>query len=171
MTILDPIRWSPRSWLLLCLWLVGDGVPSLCLAGRPALQYAELQVSIAPEPVRLPIVDATDNRFLRLSTGEGVSQTKVDHMVQDNEGFMWFGTRYGLYRYDGYALKIFVRDPGNPNSLDGIVVRALFKDREGALWVACDQSLNKFDPTTESFVRYPIPLTTSITQATTGRLW
>jgi ligand-binding sensor domain-containing protein len=171
MTISDPIRLSLRPWLLLCLWSVCGGVPALCVAGRPAPHYAELQVSIAPEPVRLPIVDATDNRFLRLSTAEGMSQTKVDHMLQDNEGFMWFGTRYGLYRYDGYAFKIFVRDPGNPNSLDGIVVRALFKDREGALWVACDQSLNKFDEKTETFTRYPIPLATHITQDTAGLLW
>ena len=171
MTISDPIRWSPRPWLLLCLWSVGGAVPSLCVAERPVPNDTEVQVSIAPEPVRLPIVNATDNRFLRLSTAEGVSQTKVDHMVQDNEGFMWFGTRYGLYRYDGYAFKIFVRDPGNPNSLDGIVVRALFKDRAGALWVACDQSLNKFDEKTETFTRYPIPLTTHITQDAAGLLW
>jgi hypothetical protein len=106
MAISDLVRVSPRPWLLLCLWSVGGALPGACVAGRPAPHYAELQVSIAPEPVRLPIVEATDNRFLRLSTAEGVSQTKVDHMVQDNEGFMWFGTRYGLYRYDGYAFKI-----------------------------------------------------------------
>jgi hypothetical protein len=114
MAISDLVRGSPRRWLLLCLWLVGGAVPGVCVAGQPNPHYAELQVSIAPKPVRLPIVDATDNRFLRLSTAEGVSQTKVDQIVQDNEGFMWFGTRYGLYRYDGYAFKVFVRDPGNP---------------------------------------------------------
>jgi ligand-binding sensor domain-containing protein len=58
-----------------------------------------------------------------------------------------------------------------PNSLDGIVVRALFKDREGALWVACDQSLNKFDEKTETFTHYPIPLAIHITQDTAGLLW
>src|SRR5689334_4557832 len=171
MTISDPIRLSSRPSLLLYLWSLGGAVPGVCVAGWSAPHHPELQVSIAPEPVRLPIVDATDNRFLRLSTAEGVSQTKVDHMVQDTEGFMWFGTRDGLYRYDGYAFKIFVRDLGNPNSLDGIVVRALFKDRQGAVWVACDQSLNKFDEKTETFTHYPIPLATHITQDTTGLLW
>jgi ligand-binding sensor domain-containing protein len=83
----------------------------------------------------------------------------------------WFGTRWELYRYDGYVFKVFVRDAGNPNSLDGIGVRALFKDRDGALWVGCDQSLNKFDQTMETFTRYPIPLATHITQDTAGLLW
>src|SRR2546423_15095417 len=72
----DLVRVSPRPWLLLCLWSVGGALPGVCVAGRPAPHYAELQVSIAPEPVRLPIVEATDNRFLRLSTAEGGSQTK-----------------------------------------------------------------------------------------------
>ena len=171
MTISDPIRLSSRPWLLLCLWSVGGAVPGVCVVGPPVPHNAELKVSIAPQPVRLSIIDATDNRFLRLSTAEGVSQIKVDYIVQDNDGFIWFGTRFGLYRYDGYAFKIFVRDPGNRNSLDGVVVRALFKDRDGALWVACDQSLNKFERTTETFTRYPIPLVTHITQDTAGLLW
>ena len=139
MTFSDLIRLSPRLSLLLCLWLVGGVLPHVCVAGQPTSQHAGSQVNINPQPVRLPIVDATDNRFLRLSTADEVSQTKVDHIVQDNDGFLWFGTRWGLYRYDGYAFKVFVRDAGNPNSLDGIAVRALFKDRDGTLWVGCDQ--------------------------------
>jgi ligand-binding sensor domain-containing protein/signal transduction histidine kinase len=170
MSISDLIRIDLVPTFLLRLCLVVSVFQSLCLANQAHPQEAGPQVSINP-PIRLPIVDATDNRFLHLSTAEGVSQTKVDQIVQDNQGFMWFGTRYGLYRYDGYTLKVFVREPGNPNSLDGVSIKALFKDRDGALWVGCDQSLNKFDPTTESFVRYPIPLTTHITQDTAGLLW
>jgi ligand-binding sensor domain-containing protein len=77
-------------------------------------------------------------------------------LCRTNEGFLWFGTRLGLYRHDGYAFKVFVRDAGNPNSLDGIVVRALFKDRDSAM---------------ETFTRYPIPLASHITQDTAGLLW
>jgi ligand-binding sensor domain-containing protein/signal transduction histidine kinase len=170
MSISDLIRSDLGRTFLLFLCPVVSVFQSLCLANQAYAQEAGQQVRENP-PVRLPIVDATDNRFLHLSTAEGVSQTKVDYMVQDNQGFMWFGTRYGLYRYDGYTLKVFVREPGNPNSLNGVSIRALFKDRDGALWVGCDQSLNRFDPTTESFVGYPVPLATHITQDTTGLLW
>ncbi len=165
------IRLNPRLWLHLCLWLSCGTLPSPCVAYQSTPHHADLQVSIAAQPITLPIVDAQDNRFLRLSTSEGISQTKVDSIVQDNQGFMWFGTRFGLYRYDGYTFKVFVYDAGNPNSLDGMVVRALFKDRDGVLWVACDQSLDKFDQTTETFKRYPIPLVSHITQDTAGLLW
>src|SRR5450432_608742 len=147
MTFSDRIRLSSRPWLLLSLCLVGGVLPNVCVAGQAIPYNAGSRVNINPQPIKLPIVDATDERFLRLSTVDEVSQAKVDHIVQDDEGFLWFGTRWGLYRYDGYAFKSFVRDAGNPNSLDGIAVRALFKDRDGALWVGCDQSLNKFDQT------------------------
>jgi ligand-binding sensor domain-containing protein len=54
------------------------------------------QASVDPLPIRLPIVDGRDIRFARISTAEGLSQTKVGQIVQDNQGFMWFGTQYGL---------------------------------------------------------------------------
>jgi ligand-binding sensor domain-containing protein/signal transduction histidine kinase len=169
-TISVPIRSHRGQWLVLCIWSVGGAVPSVCLPSQAAAHIEVSHVSIAP-PIRLPIVDGTDNRFLRLYTAPGFSQTKVDSFVQDDAGFMWFGTHFGLYRYDGYAFKVFARDPGNPNSLDCIDVQALFKDRSGALWIGCAQSFNKFEQTTETFKHYQIPLATSITQDTDGLLW
>lgn len=165
-----PIRLSPRPWLLLCLRLFGGAVPSMCMAGQAAPPQVESRVPIETS-IKLPIVDATDNRFVRLSTTQGISHIKVDHIVQGDHSFMWFATRYGLYRYDGYSFKIFVHDPGNPNSLDGVVVNALFKDRDGAIWVGCDQSLNRFDRTTETFKRYPIEFASHIIQDKAGILW
>ena len=38
-------------------------------------------------------------------------------MAQDQYGFLWFGTIDGLLRYDGYNLKSYKHDTGNPNSL------------------------------------------------------
>jgi hypothetical protein len=79
--------------------------------------------------VRLPIIDQQDIRFKRLSTIDGLSQTKVSSILQDDQGFIWFGTQYGLNRYDGYKFKLFKHEPGRPDSLSGVYVHALFKDR------------------------------------------
>ena len=84
---------------------------------------------------------------------------------------MWFGTAYGLNRYDGYSFKVFAHDPGNPDSLSGVFVTALFKDRDGTLWVGCDQFLNKFERATETFKKYPIPFVNHIAQDAEGMLW
>jgi ligand-binding sensor domain-containing protein/signal transduction histidine kinase len=132
-----------------------------------ALPQARVNTAI----ITLPVVDGKDIRFTRLSTDEGLSQTKVMQIVQDDQGFIWFGTQYGLNRYDGYNFKLFVHDPRNPNSLSGVYVRALFKDRDGALWVGCDQFLDKFNPASETFRRYPVSFVTHISQDDAGMLW
>jgi hypothetical protein len=124
---------------------------------RPVTPGVVRQAHAAPRTIALPVVDGKGIRFSRLSTDEGLSQTKVSQIVQDDQGFMWFSTQYGLNRYDGYNFKLFVHDPRNPNSLSGVYIRTLFKDRDGALWVGCDQFLNKFNRATETFTRYPVP--------------
>jgi ligand-binding sensor domain-containing protein/signal transduction histidine kinase len=129
------------------------------------------QAKLDPEPIRLPVVDGTEIRFRRLSTSEGLLQTKVAQIIQDNQGFMWLGTQHGLNRYDGYSLRVFANDPRDPNSLSGVAVGALFKDRDGTLWVGCDQFLNRFDRSTEKFTRFPVPLVKHLSQDTAGMLW
>ena len=52
-----------------------------------------------------------------LTVDEGLSHDEVTSIVQDNDGFMWIGTRGGLNRYDGYEFKIFNQIPGDSNSL------------------------------------------------------
>src|SRR5215469_5842691 len=103
---------------------------------------------------KLPVLIGHDIRFTRLSTQDGLSQSRVEHIVQDDQGFMWFGTDDGLNRYDGYTFKVFRHDRDETNSLGGAEVRALFKDRSGALWIGVDQVLDRFDPATETFTHY-----------------
>jgi hypothetical protein len=50
-------------------------------------------------------------------TEDGLSQTKVSQIVQDDQGFMWFGSQYELNRYDSYKFKMFKHEPGRTNSL------------------------------------------------------
>jgi len=137
------------------------------------------QAHVDPEFIRLPVIDGTDIKFTRLSKEDGLSQTKVMQIVQDNQGFMWFGTQYGLNRYDGYSFKVFKHEPGRTNSLSGVYIYALFKDRSGSLWVGCGEFLDKFDPVTESFTHYRVAKGTEdeavpvihISQDHTGMLW
>jgi ligand-binding sensor domain-containing protein len=104
----------------------------------------------------LAVVDGKDIRFTRLSTEDGLSQTIVWRIVQDDQGFLWFGSQYGLNRYDGYKFKVFKHELGIANSLSGVYIYSLFKDRSGTLWVGCDEFLDKFDPVTETFTHYRI---------------
>ena len=150
--------------------------PMMPILSVPAIA-AEPSVQLDPHIVRLPVVDGKGLRFTRLSTADGLSLTWVEHIVADDRGFLWFGTGYGLDRYDGYKFKVFVHDPTQPNSIGGYSISALFKDRSGMLWVASNRFLDKFDPTTEKFTHYqlepggPAGTVVHISQDHAGMLW
>ena len=131
---------------------------------------AEIHQSIPG--IKLPIINAHDMAFRHLTIADGLSQSIVNRIVQDDEGFMWFGAQGGLNRYDGYRFKVYKHDPAKQNSLSGIYVRALFKDRSGLLWIGVDEFLDKFDPMTETFVHYRIGSTVvNVFQDRAGILW
>src|SRR5690349_18215563 len=46
-------------------------------------------------------------RFEHMGTPQGLSHSNVICVFQDSRGFMWFGTRDGLNRYDGYSFTVF----------------------------------------------------------------
>jgi len=80
---------------------------------------------------------------------------------------MWFGTQYGLNRYDGYKSKVFKHEPGQDKSLSCVYIRSLFADHAGRLWVGCDGFLDRFEPATETFTHYRIGPTTASDQLST----
>jgi signal transduction histidine kinase/ligand-binding sensor domain-containing protein len=124
--------------------------------GSPSSQVAGHSTILDSLPEKIDLVDGNDIRFQRLSAGTGLSQTRVEWLVQDKVGFIWFGTQYGLNRYDGYRSKVFKHDPGQPDSLSCVYIRSLFVDHAGTLWVGCDRYLDRFDPATETFKHYRI---------------
>jgi ligand-binding sensor domain-containing protein/signal transduction histidine kinase len=144
---------------------------ALFLTGVTACHAQVPEAQVNPVPVRLPVDHATDIRFAHISTAQGLSQIRVTSIVQDSRGFMWFGTLYGLNRFDGYTFKVYMHERGNANSLSGVSVAALFKDRDGAIWVGCEQALDRFDPKTETFTHFAVQRVKQISQDRAGLLW
>ncbi len=138
---------------------------------RPAVPVIRMQSQV----IRVPVMEGEDIRFEHLTSTAGLSQTRVGQIVQDNRGFLWFGTQHGLNRYDGYTFKPFTHDPARSDSLSGAFIQSLFKDRTGAIWAGTDQSLDRFDATHESFVHYhlddPEPTVFQITEDESEILW
>ncbi len=94
-------------------------------------------------------------RFQHLSREDGLSQAQVYTAVQDQQGYMWFGTLEGLNRFDGYDIRIFTHDPENPASISDNVIRAMLVDGNGILWLGTDSGgLSKYNPIDESFTNY-----------------
>ena len=121
--------WLRASALALCclLWLC------LPAAGR---------ARAAPAPTL---------RFEHLSVDDGLAQESVLAIVQDPDGFMWFGTQSGLSRYDGYRFTNFRNVIGDPKTLVNNWVRVLTIDRKGRLWIGTDGGLDRYEPATGTF--------------------
>ena len=97
----------------------------------------------------------TDLRFTHLTTNDGLSQSYVNAILQDRRGFMWFGTRDGLNRYDGNDFVVYKHSPSDAGSLAANFIEDLKEDDQGYLWVATlSGGVDKFDPTTEQFAHY-----------------
>jgi diguanylate cyclase (GGDEF)-like protein len=75
----------------------------------------------------------------RYSLEEGLSQQAVNTIVQDSEGFMWFGTEDGLNRFDGYEFRQLRHDRGDNETLPNGWISSLVASEDG-LWIATDGS-------------------------------
>ena len=93
-------------------------------------------------------------KFEHLSIEDGLTHNNVFSALQDENGFLWFGTANGLNRYDGYRFQMFKFDPNNSNSLSSNYVRCLIQDSHGNIWAGTDNGLNRFNTKTGNFTTF-----------------
>ncbi|MCU7548875.1 ATP-binding protein [Chitinophagaceae bacterium LB-8] len=89
--------------------------------------------------------------FRRYLVENGLSNNAVICSIQDKKGFLWFGTKDGLNRFDGYTFKVFRNNPDEKGSLGSNFIHSLYEDRNGKIWVGTERGLYKYDESTESF--------------------
>ncbi|MDC3260237.1 hypothetical protein OAU66_01645, partial [bacterium] len=70
-------------------------------------------------------------RFDLLSIKDGLSQSSINAVVQDKQGFIWIGTQDGLNKYDGYSFTTYYHDPEDSSSICDNFIRALEVDSVG----------------------------------------
>lgn len=92
--------------------------------------------------------------FDRISVDQGLSQSAVTGIVQDKEGFMWFGTHNGLNRYDGYKFVIYKHSETNSNSLSDNDINGIYTEKGGDLWIITRGGLDRFNRETETFTHF-----------------
>ncbi len=96
--------------------------------------------------------------FRHINKQNGLSQNSVFAIAQDGYGFMWFGTRDGLNKYDGYRMIVFRHQADNPQSIISDDIRALYYDKvDSVLWICTPEGLSKYLAQREEFVNYPNP--------------
>ncbi len=119
--------------------------------------YALKQYAMVLTLMLAPLTASADGGLTFSPVGEdrGLNVTVPVDLLTDRRGFLWVGSREGLYRYDGYRATLFETDADDPDAITDLDIRALYEDRDGIIWVATNTGgLNRFDPVTSRFTHY-----------------
>lgn len=113
-------------------------------------------------------------RFRNFTITDGLSQSSVNCMVQDDVGTLWIGTQDGLNRFDGQQFHVFTSD--DTKGLESEHIHCARKDKTGKLWFGTANGLTAYDPQKEQFVTYHISGNTTfaveaLDESTSGDLW
>lgn len=143
-----------------------------------AAQGADAPVKIAtvdPGSISVQVHRKSDLQFRKLSLSDGLSQTRVGKIIQDDQGYVWLGSQVGVNRFDGYNFRVYKHDRDDPGSLSGVYIYSIFKDRSGTIWIGTDQLLDAFNAATGKFRHFIVdkatPSVLQISQDRQGYLW
>lgn len=116
------------------------------------MKHIRLLVILLLFPLHIQALETSNTElyFTKITGQNYISQSNVKAIIQDSYGFMWFGTRNGLNRYDGHTFREFAVDDkvlqcSNHN------VSALYEDSNHTLWVGTDKGVYLYNPEYESF--------------------
>lgn len=118
----------------------------LVVLGIPLVAVASIGVA-----AELP---GTNIRFGHLSLEDGLAQSSVYTVLQDDSGYIWLGTEDGLQQYDGYSFRTYRHSADDHNSLSNSYITRLLQGKQGYLWVGTYAGLNRYDFSTGEFTRY-----------------
>lgn len=92
--------------------------------------------------------------FVHIGLDDGLSQSTVFDITQDERGNMWFATYNGLNKYDGYDFTVYQHDEKNENSIGGDIIRSLKTDSQGRVWIGTYEGLSLYNADMDSFYNF-----------------
>jgi ligand-binding sensor domain-containing protein/signal transduction histidine kinase/DNA-binding response OmpR family regulator len=89
--------------------------------------------------------------FKHYRNDNGLPNNTVLDCLQDSRGFIWFGTKEGLTRFDGFQFKVFLHDPSASNCLINNFVTSICEDKDGWIWIGTPKGICYYMPDNDCF--------------------
>lgn len=117
--------------------------------------------------------------FEWIDRSAGLSNLSVSSIIQDRDGFLWFGTQGGLNRYDGRQFLTYTNDPYDSTGLVHNLIQTMYYDLEAhTIWIGTYQGVARFDIATNTFTNYNMEenglsnsVVVAIEKDRTGNIW
>ena len=77
---------------------------------------------------------------------DGLSQSHVTAILEDNFGYIWMATQDGLNRFNGYEFEVYKNQINDSSSIPNNYVHSLVKDSKGMLWFGTNRGIGSIDP-------------------------
>lgn len=90
--------------------------------------------------------EQTSYVFSKIDYQQGLSNSAVLCIYQDNQGLMWFGTYDGVNCYDGKNMKVFRSDFSLNKTLDSNIIYSIKQADDNCLWISTHLGVNRFCP-------------------------
>ena len=119
---------------------------------------------------------AQEYTFRSYGINDGLPYLRVNCIIQDNRGFMWFGTDLGLACFDGVRFRTNIPFNSITQGLHSTTITSLYQDAEGLLWIGTTQGLYAYDIGADHLQLtkpngWAINGVTSLTQDADGAIW
>lgn len=98
------------------------------------------------------VLSATEVKYI--TSADGLSNSSVNAIYQDSNGYIWLGTWDGLNRYNGKDFEIFRPSVVTDGGLSSNIIRHIAEDADGSIWVATEKGIDRYIPNNHSFRRY-----------------
>jgi len=121
---------------------------STCRASIPPIRYWIFCLFFA---AATRVSAQQNNRFTHYSVNDGLSQSTISDITQDENGFLWAGTSDGLCRFDGYSFKSYRHSSRDAASIGSSKGYHFFIDRDKHFWVIAHNGISLYNSGADNF--------------------
>ena len=127
-------------------------MPKLIVGGLPLKNNRNTITLIFFATIYISVAGQTEKPTFQ-SLQQGLSHQLVKCILKDSKGYMWFGTKDGLNKYDGINMVIYENDPNDTNSISHNAVYSIAEDKYNNIWIGTLEGFNLYNREQDNFIR------------------